>query len=189
MTPRRVLLFACLTLACRPSAAQSREDLTDVTADAVLGQAWTEALFGAEAVAAALDDVASDTTGAPPEAVGEAGRARATAAVASAATAATLGLSYQFSLALADAGDRPSVNAALGEDVIGLHTLLTLVAETVDPPPADSTLTTAQVQNADGSPAEDGAPEPEDWAMRAGQIRTAVGRLRGAVAALGLVAP
>ncbi len=186
---RRLLLFTGLVLVCRPAAAQTAEDYADVTADGVLGQAWSEALYGAEAVAFALDDVAGDTTGAAPETVGEAGRARATAAVASAASAATLGLTLQFSIALADAGERPTVAAALAEDAVALHMLLALVAETVDPPPADPTVMAAQVQNADGSPAEDVAAEPEDWAARAAQLRTLAGRLRGAVAALGILSP
>lgn len=189
MPVRRLLFFLALALACRPAAAQTGEDYSGVTPDGVLGQAWTEALYGAEAVAFALDDVADDTTGAAPETAGAAGRARATAAVASAATAATVVLSMQFSIALAGPADRPSVAAALEEDVVSLHTLLVLVAETVDPPPTDPTLMTAQVQNADGTPAADVAAEPEDWAVRAAQIRTVVGRLRGATAALGITAP
>lgn len=185
----RFALLALLALAARPAAAQTADDSSDVTPDAVLAQAWTETLYGAEAVAFALDDVAADTVGAAPEAAGEAGRGRATAAVAAASTAGMLGVTLQFSIALADPAERPSVSAALAEDGLGLHLLLTAVAETVDPPPDDPTVLTAPVQNADGSPAEDLQPEAEDWAVRAAQIRAAVGRLRGATAALGLAAP
>ncbi len=184
----RLSLLVLLAALAGPSAAQSGEDYADVTPDAVLAQAWSEALYGAEAAAFALDDVAADTTGASPETLGEANRGRALAAVASAASAASISLMLQFSIALAGADERPSVVAALAEDALGLHALLTLVAETAHPPPDDPTLMTAQAQNPDGSSAENVAEE-EDWAARAAQIRGAVGRLRGATAALGITAP
>ncbi len=155
----------------------------------MLGQAWSETLYGAEAVAGALDDVAADTAGAAPETAGEANRARALAAVASAAASASVSLSLQFSIALADPPERAGVYAALAEDALGLNMLLLMVAETVNPPPDDPTLMTAPVQNPDGSLAEDMQPEAEDWSARAAQIREAVGRLRGATAALGITAP
>ena len=185
----RFLLLAMLALGSRTAAAQTADDFSDATPDAVLAQAWSDALYGAEAVAGALDDVAADTAGAAPEALGEANRGRALATVAAAASSASISLSLQFSIALADPSERASVYAALAEDALGLNNLLLLVAETVDPPPADSALMTARAQHPDGSPAGDIQPEVEDWAARAAQIREAVGRLRGATAALGITAP
>ena len=188
MTVRRILFCACLALACRPGAAQTAADVGAGTPDEVLAQTWAEALGGAEAVAWALGDVASDTTGAPAEALGEAGRARATAAVASAATAATLVPALQFSIALAGPAERASVVAALAEDALAQHTLMLLVAETVRPPPADPALSTAVPLTPDGS-AQGVGSAPENWRARAVQIRAVAGRLAGAVAALGLGAP
>ena len=179
---RLVLLLALLAAA----PVQAQPDFSDVTPDGVLAATWNEALGGAEAVAWALDDVAADTLGAPAEAVGDANRARATAAVAAAATAATLVPAMQFSIALAGPSEQAAVQAALAEDVLGLHTLLMLVAETVDPPPPDPTLRTARARSPDGTPAAPGDAAPEDWAARAAQIRTLAARLGGAVAALGL---
>lgn len=179
-----------LALAAAPAAnAQTAEDLGAGTPAEVLAQTWTEALGGAEAVARALDDVADDTTGAAPETLGEVNRARGLAAVASASTAAMLIDALLFSVALADPAEQPTVIAALADDALGMQMLLLLVAETVNPPPDDPTLMTAPMQNPDGSLAEDMEPEAEDWAVRADQIREAVGRLRGATAALGLTAP
>ena len=174
----RLSLLLTLLLAA-PVRAQTPEDFGDATPEAVLAMTWTEALGGAEAVAWALDDVAADTAGAPAEAVGDAGRARAPAAVASAASAATLGAALQFSIALADEAERATVHAALGADAVALHTLLMVVAETVDPPPDDPTLVSA---------APEGVPDEAavSWGAYAGQIRAVAGRLGGAVAALGL---
>lgn len=190
MPARVVLILAALALSARPAAAQSAADFAGATPDAVLAQTWSEALYGAEAVARALDDVAADTTGALPETLGEANRGRALAAVASASTSAMLSLSFQFSMALADPAERQSLYAAIGDDTLGLTMLLLGIAETVHPPPDDPTiLRTAPVQNEDGSSVDYAQPDAKDWAERAEQIRDAVGRLRGATAALGITAP
>lgn len=178
---------ALLLLAVAAPAMAQTDDYSDITPDAMLAQAWSEALYGAEGVARALDDVAADTAGASAETVGEAGRARALAAVASAASATSVALSMQFSIALADPAERPSILAAIEEDALGLHLLLVVVAENVHPPRPDPTL--MSVQNEDGSPAVDPEFTPETWAERAAVIREVVGRLRGATAALGITAP
>lgn len=182
--------FAALLLAVATATpARAQIDDPDVTPSVALAQAWSESLYGAEAVARALDDVAADTVGASAEAVGEAGRARALAAVASAASATSLALSLQFTIALADPAERPTISAAIGEESLGLHMLLLMIAETVHPPPDDPTLTTAPARTEDGAADEDMQPEAEDWGGRAAQIREIVGHLRGATAALGLIAP
>ena len=177
---RLALLFALLL--SRTAAAQTAADFADVTPEAILAATWAEALGGADAVAFALDDMAADTTGAPPETVGEAGRARALATVASAGTAATLSVAMQFSLALADPAERPTVYLAVGEDTVALHGLLMLVAETADPPPDDPTLLSAAPSGSAGPPAV-------SWSERAAQVRALAGRLAGSTAALGLTQP
>ncbi len=174
----RLFLLLALLLG-RTAAAQPAADFADVTPDAVLSATWAEAFGGAEAVAWALDDIAADTTGAPPETAGDARRARALAAVASAGTAATLSAAMQFSLALAEPAERATVYAALGEDTMALHGLLTLLAETVDPPPDDATLFSAAPTGTLGAP-------DVSWSERAAQVRTLTGRLIGSVAALGI---
>lgn len=184
----RLALLSLALLAAGPAAAQT--GLVGVTPDEVLAQTWAEALGGADAVAFALGDVADDTTGAPAGTVGEAGRARALAAVAAGATSATLSAALQFSIALADPAEQATVEAALAEDVVGLHTLLLLVAETVDPPPPDPTLQAADPMDADGGPPPmDAGAGLDSWTAIAAQLRALAGRLDGAVTALGLSAP
>ena len=186
---RLALLLALLTAA--PVRAQSAEDFSDVTPEAVLAQTWAEALGGAEAVAWALDDVAAppDTSLAPAADASAHRRAAQTAATAAAATAATVGAVLPFSLALADPAERATLYAALGEDALALHGLLVLVAEEPSARPRRHarTLRPARSGRLD-APAGSDAPA-ERWDVRAAQIRQLAGRLGGALAALGLTGP
>ncbi|HEX8298917.1 MAG TPA: hypothetical protein VF594_07110 [Rubricoccaceae bacterium] len=165
----RLLLLLAL-LATVPARAQEASAQDDVTPESVLASTWAEALGGAEAVAWALEDAAADSTLAGPEEDGDADRALRTAALGAAGTSATLAAAVQFSLALADAPERASVDAALTDDAVALHGLLVWVAETASGEDAG----------------EPGAPPA--WAERAAQVRALAARLGGAVGALGLSA-
>ena len=103
-----------------------------------------------------------------------------TASLGAAASSGALTAALRFSLALADAAQRPQISAALTADTEALGGLLVLVAE--------ETSAAALVPSGDDF-ADDAGEAPASWGTRADQIRALVGRLDGATKALGIAAP
>lgn len=178
----RLAVLALVALSAMPAVAQtdapSAAELADFTPEAILAQTWTEALGGATATSWALDAaVYEDSTGAAlPEAerLANVRRELMTAVEAGAATSGGLAAALQFSVALADPADRAEVYAALSDDTVVLHQLLVQIAE-----------------EAGGfilaDPDVDVEAARATWRPQAALVRTLVGRLEGATAALGLV--
>jgi hypothetical protein len=175
-----VLLTALPAWAQAPPPAAA--ELAAMDPDAVLAGLWAEALGGATAVSWALGGAAyEDSTGAAlpePERLANVRRELMTAVTAASAASAHLSDALQFSLALADTSDRAEVYAALADDTVALHGLLVQTAEEA-----------GDAVRAPSSAALDAGGGRAAWRPRSAQVRTLVGRLEGATAALGLVAP